>query len=92
MSKRVIVTARYIAVNCKINSEENIKLGSPTIVGYDFYVSETENFETIKLYISKELKINNQPLISIEDKGLSEVEKIRVFSKKKIKACIKQGY
>ena len=62
------------------------------ILGYDFYISPSEDVEDIENFIRSEIEASGQPIISVVDKGVVEVEKIRFFTKKKIKACIKQGY
>ena len=79
---------KLIVVNCEENDIVDIKCGGPRYLGFDFIVNDNE-VEEMTNFIKDTLKENNTPLISIYS---TETTSTNLWTKEKIKECIKEGY
>ena len=81
------VVCSHIAVDCVENDSQDIRIGGPQYIGYDFYV-EREKAEEMIEFIEKVLERTGAPLLSIYVAGTVVKEKEDVWTKEKINKCI----
>ena len=82
---------KQIVVNCEVNDPVDIKCGGEPVLGYDFFIEDTENTEEYVSFIKEELKANNQPLMEIKVWDVL-ASKGTIWTKDMIKKCIERGY
>jgi len=88
-----VCDAVSIDVICKVNDIDDIKIGGPHTLGYDFMVSP--DVDTIELisFIKKCLKLYKRPLININTNGCIKDFPVKcLWTKKNIEDCIKGNH
>lgn len=86
MSSKEIICS-HIAVDCVENDKQDIRMGGPQYIGYDFYVKK-EDAKEMKDFILKTLKKFGVPIESIYVAGTVVKEESKVWTKEKIHKCI----
>ncbi len=88
MQKNLIDVAK-IAVDCTENDPVDIKAGGPEILGYDFFVRESEAEEKIKFIRAIIAELN----VPLKDVYIAEFDKLsedQLFSNEEIRRCIER--
>jgi hypothetical protein len=90
-TKKIEVTdAIHIEVNCIQNDWDDIKIGGPSVLGYDFYVSSDEE-KTIDFFIEKCIKKYDRPLIDIHHNVEKDFSVEKLWTNDMIDECIKEN-
>jgi hypothetical protein len=88
MEKEILCT--HIAVDCVRNDKQDIRIGGPEFIGYDFYVDKNETKE-MKKFIINTLREFGTPLENIYVEGTVTKNQAKVWTKDKIYNCIKNN-
>ena len=90
MSENKVVCS-HISIDCRINDAQDIKMGGPQYLGFDFYVA-AEQAKEMEKFIEKAMNDLQIPISSLcieEDEVLKPPSK--VWNKKKIMNCLKEN-
>ena len=83
-----MVKCNKISIDCIPNNLDDINIGGPEILGFDFYVRE-ENAKKMMIFIAEVLTILNIPFMRIYISEKLNLNENQVFSKERIVEIIK---
>lgn len=81
------VLCSHIAVDCVENDKQDIKMGGPQFIDYDFYVKNEETQEMIG-FIKSVIEETGTPLLNVYKAGTVEKTEDKVWTKDRIHKCI----
>lgn len=87
-----VCEAVVYSVSCEHNDSVDVRCGGPAILGYDFGVSPDENEEEIKQFLRETVKKNHQPFMGVSVSKQENFPVESLWTKEKMKDCIKKGY
>ncbi len=87
-----LIKVAKICVDCEKNDIVDIKCGGPEYLGFDFNVSLSE-LEELKIFIKSEIEKKGLPIDNIYSYNQNYyLPKEKVWTRERIRDCIKQGY
>lgn len=86
MEKKIIECV-HIAIDCQENDRQDIRMGGPQYLGYDFYVEKAKAKEMLA-YITKTMKTLKIPLLDIRNAGKVYKEEHQVWTEERIHKCL----
>ena len=81
-----------ISINCEPNDPVDIRCGGPLALGFDFTIRTDESKEDIENFLKFTLKQYGRPLMSIQVVDAGAWMKRKMWTKKQMEECIKEGY
>ena len=79
---------KRVIADCKENDWDDIRIGGPHFLGYDFTVSDDEDDEEIKNFVMDQLKKYKRGCISVK---VYNVPEPKIWSREEIEKCIKEN-
>lgn len=88
MEKEETTSYTKIVVDCIHNDAQDIRMGGPEYLGFDFFIKK-EQTEEIKTFIKETLEENNAPLINMYSEDVEE-QPDHLWNKQEIKEEIEE--
>ena len=79
---------KNVVIDCERNDWEDIRIGGPHYLGYDFNVDDSENDEELKAFLQEKLKQYKRGCISIT---IRKVEQPKIWTREEMEDCIKNN-
>ena len=86
-----VCDAIHINVNCKENDWDDIKIGGPATLGYEFYVSPDEDIEALKKTIKGWIKKYKRPFLGINHRVRKDFPIEYLWTHEKMEECIRNN-
>jgi len=81
-----------ISINCEPNDPVDVRCGGPLTLGFDFVTRSDETPEELEKHLRFILKENHIPCLSISICEAGAWAKCKMWTKKQMEECIKEGY